>query len=119
MIEATWPPSSPTATQVVELAVAFGAHETAETLASGGDVAVVCQVALDTAEAAGSGDVASMTTPRAETTTIVNAATVNPRNVTTAASLQPRRAHQLTLEWYRSTPRSFAAVDGSLENGRC
>jgi hypothetical protein len=35
MMEATLPPSSPTATQVVELTVALGAQETALTLASG------------------------------------------------------------------------------------
>jgi hypothetical protein len=35
MIEATLPPSSPTATQVVELAEVFGAHETARTFTAG------------------------------------------------------------------------------------
>jgi hypothetical protein len=35
MMEATLPPSSPTATQVVELTMALGAQETALTLASG------------------------------------------------------------------------------------
>ena len=35
MTEATLPPSSPTATQVVELGDAFGAQETADTLDSG------------------------------------------------------------------------------------
>jgi hypothetical protein len=88
MMEATWPPSSPTATQVAVLAVALGAHETALTLARGGDVAVICQVALDVAEAAGSGAAASMTTAKDETTIIVNAATVIPRNVRTSTSLR-------------------------------
>jgi len=35
MIEAKFPPSSPTATQVEELAEGLGAHETARTLGSG------------------------------------------------------------------------------------
>ena len=35
MTEATLPPSSPTATQVVELGSAFGAQETADTFDSG------------------------------------------------------------------------------------
>jgi hypothetical protein len=35
MMEAAWPPSSPTATQVAELAAALGAQETAVTLTSG------------------------------------------------------------------------------------
>ena len=36
MMEATLPPSSPTATQVAESGVEVGAHETARTLANGG-----------------------------------------------------------------------------------
>jgi hypothetical protein len=36
MIDGTWPPSSPTATQVAELADALGAQETALTLTRGG-----------------------------------------------------------------------------------
>ena len=44
MMEATVPPSSPTATQVAELAdEGSGAHETARTFTSGGELAVVCQ----------------------------------------------------------------------------
>jgi len=35
MMEATWPPSSPTATQVAELGEMLGAHDTARTFASG------------------------------------------------------------------------------------
>ena len=46
MMEATMPPSSPTATQVVELAVASGAHETELTLVRGLKVAVVCQLGV-------------------------------------------------------------------------
>jgi hypothetical protein len=42
MMEAAWPPSSPTATQVAELAAALGAQETAVTLVNGAKLAVVC-----------------------------------------------------------------------------
>ena len=35
MMEATWPPSSPTATQVAELAEMLGAHDTARTFVNG------------------------------------------------------------------------------------
>jgi hypothetical protein len=42
MMEAAWPPSSPTAAQVAELAAELGAQETAVTLASGAKLAVVC-----------------------------------------------------------------------------
>jgi hypothetical protein len=57
MMEATLPPSSPTATQVAELAVSLGAQETALTLASGLYAAVVCHVGVTGAAAAGSAEV--------------------------------------------------------------
>jgi hypothetical protein len=44
MIEASCPPSVPTATHVAELAVALGAHETALTLVKGVKLAVVSQL---------------------------------------------------------------------------
>ena len=42
MTDAKFPPSSPTATQVVVLAETLGAHETALTFTKGGEVNVVC-----------------------------------------------------------------------------
>ena len=83
MTEATCPPSSPTATQVVEI----GAHETALTFASGLKLAVVCHVGV-TPEA-GNGDI---WIPRhmTRTSVIANPTTkpVTRRTARTASSLQ-------------------------------
>jgi hypothetical protein len=92
MTEATVPPSSPTATQVVELGDEFGAQETALTLASGVKLAVLCQVGT-TVLAAAPGPTVQIATPtRAQRATSVvdSAATVVPvtlRIASTAASL--------------------------------
>ena len=83
MTEATCPPSSPTATQVVEM----GAHETALTFASGLKLAVVCHVGV-TPEA-GSGE--SWLPRRTMGTSVIAVATtktVIPRTVRTVSSLQ-------------------------------
>ena len=87
MIEATLPPLSPTATQVVVLAVVFGAQETALTLASGVYPAVVCHVGV-TAAAAGSVRTWLPRTPmRATVIKEQSAVTVTPRIPRTATSL--------------------------------
>ena len=88
MIEATLPPLSPTATQVVALAVELGAQETALTLASGVYPAVVCQVGVTVAAAAGNvGAWLPRSPKRATVTTEESAVTVTPRILRTATSL--------------------------------
>src|SRR5580704_10766498 len=89
MTEATLPPSSPTATQVAELAVALGAQETALTLARGVYPAVARHVGVTAAEAAGIGESRVPRTPiRAEANTVDSAMTPIPRTVRTATSRQ-------------------------------
>ena len=88
MIEATLPPLSPTATQVVALAVELGAQETALTLASGVYPAVVCQVGATAAAAGDVGTWLPRSPMRATVTTEESAVTVTPRIPRTATSLQ-------------------------------
>ena len=88
MIEATLPPLSPTATQVVALAVELGAQETALTLASGVYPAVVCQVGVTAAAAGDVGTWLPRSPMRATVTTEESAVTVTPRIPRTATSLQ-------------------------------
>ena len=92
MTEATWPPSSPTATQVVELAVVFGADETAFTLARGLKLAVVCQVGV--AAVAGRLETCIPRTQRATTAMVASAAEVILLIVSTPAPLGRSRAHE-------------------------
>jgi hypothetical protein len=79
---------SPTATQVVVLAVALGAQETALTLASGVYPAVVCQVGVTAAAACDVGTWLPRNPMRATVTADVSAVTVTPRIPRTATSLQ-------------------------------
>jgi len=72
MMEATLPPSSPTATQVVEPGAALGAQETPLTSASGVELAVVCQ--LGVTAAAGSVETWLPKTPNNATTSTVDRA---------------------------------------------
>jgi hypothetical protein len=78
MIEATLPPLSPTATQVVVLAVALGAQETELTLAGGVYPAVVCQVAVTAAAAGNVGTWLPRSPTRATVATEENAVTLTP-----------------------------------------
>jgi hypothetical protein len=88
MMEATLPPSSPTATQVVVLVVVLGAQETALTLASGVYPAVCCQVGVTAAAAGNVGTWLPRRPMRATVTTQESAATGTPRIPRTATSLQ-------------------------------
>ena len=75
MMEATLPPSSPTATQVVEPGVALGAQETPLTLASGAELAVVSQLGM-TAAAGGVQTSLPKTLNKAKSSTVDRAVTV-------------------------------------------
>jgi hypothetical protein len=89
MTEATLSPLSPTATQVVVLAVVLGAQETALTLASGVYPAVVCHVGVTAAAPAGKvGTWLPRSPMKAKATTEDSAMTVTPRIPRTATSLQ-------------------------------
>jgi hypothetical protein len=78
---------SPTATQVVALAVVLGAQETALTLASGVYRAVVCQVGVAAAAAGDVGTWLPRSPMRAMVTTEESAVTMTPRIPRTATSL--------------------------------
>jgi hypothetical protein len=89
MMEATLAPLSPTATQVVVLAIVLGAQETALTLASGVYPAVVCHVGVTAAAAAVDiGTWLPRTPMRATAIMEESAVTVTPRIPRTATSLQ-------------------------------
>ena len=93
MMEAAWPPSSPTATQVAELAAALGAQETSETLASGGLLAVVCHVGVTAA--AGSAESCIPKIPTSATVvTVDSAVTAIVRTVRNPTSLQPGEPYE-------------------------
>src|ERR1700733_14927090 len=84
MTDATLPPSSPTATHVVELGTAFGAQETAETFASGVYEALVPQLGVTAAAPADTGETGPQA--RKKRATATKAAT-NARTLSTATSL--------------------------------
>jgi len=90
MMEATLPPSSPTATQVVVLGVASWAHDTARRFAIGVNEAVVCQLDVTADEGARSQVAAIAITVRNRTTD--KAETTMLRTVRTALPPPPDRA---------------------------
>jgi len=85
MMEATWPPSSPTATQVAEVGEILGAQDTERTFAIGGEVKVVCQLGVAAAAGGAEGRV-PRTAVRARASTVESATTVRPRTLCTATS---------------------------------
>ena len=108
MMEATSAPLSPTATQVAELAVAFGAQETALTLASGAYAAVVCQVGVTAAAGGDDTRVPTMLT-RARANTIDSATAVIPRTARTATPV-PTETDSMSVGSF--DPRCLRAVVG-------
>jgi hypothetical protein len=90
MIEAMFPPSSPTATQVAVLAETLGAHDTELTFTSGGALNVVCHCGA--AAATGTG-LRSVTKKPHNASTSATARTVvaAARTVRTSELLPPKR----------------------------